>query len=61
MTRCASCQTSVGPLVAGPLPGLRVCGVRFKDRHDEDEKRLAVEACGKRRSILDAQRYPVIR
>ena len=54
---CATCETKVGPFVAGPLPGQRVCGVAFKDRHDSEAIRKSVEECGKRRSALDWQRY----
>ena len=56
---CANCQTTVGPFVAGPLPGLRVCGVRFEDRHNADLIRVRTEECGKRRSALDWERYSV--
>ena len=54
---CANCATTVGPFQAGPLPGLRVCGVTLKDRHNAEAIRVAVEECGKRRSALDWERY----
>ena len=59
VTICACCETPVGPLVAGPLPGLRVCGVRGKAT--EEAILQAVGKCLLRRIALDNKRYPVVR
>jgi hypothetical protein len=52
---CASCGATVGPFVAGPLPGLRICEIQ-KIMVDGAEVRTALD-CIKRRGQLDFARY----
>jgi hypothetical protein len=54
---CANCQSTVGPFVAGPLPGLRICALE-EVLVDGAKVRTAHE-CIKRRAALDFVRYPM--
>jgi hypothetical protein len=52
---CANCGVTVGPFVAGPLPGSRICATQ-KVMVDGAEVRTALD-CIKRRGALDFARY----
>jgi hypothetical protein len=54
---CANCGTTVGPFVAGFLPGSRICALQ-KVMVDGAEVRTTHE-CIKRRAALDFERYPM--
>ena len=57
---CANCGTSVGPFVAGFMPGSRICATQ-KVMVDGAEVRTALD-CIKRRGQLDFARYgPVVK
>jgi hypothetical protein len=52
---CANCGTTVGPFVAGPLPGTRLC-VPLEVMVDGAKVRTVTD-CLKRRGQLDHERY----
>lgn len=75
MSKCACCDTPQGPFVGDrDYPGLRVCGYPPRQRaegntvvnpHDPGHKQYTKQAvrvreCLKRRSTLDAKRYPAV-